>query len=85
MDIKSYKLIFFLFLISFLFTKNCYSVSAPYFTTDTEAGETQFRSDVTSANSSAEFFEFPIISYEFQNKTNYSQSHILKFTLNYSF
>lgn len=62
MDIKSYKLIFFLFLISFLFAKNCYSVSAPYFTTDTEAGETQFRSDVTSANSSAEFFEFPIIS-----------------------
>ena len=30
-------------------------------------------------------FSTGIISYEFQNKTNYSQSHILKFTLNYSF
>tara|TARA_S200000501_G_C20853898_1_gene756936 strand:- start:193 stop:2913 length:2721 start_codon:yes stop_codon:yes gene_type:complete len=38
------------------------AVSAPYFTTDTEEGETQFRSDVTTANANAEIFELPITS-----------------------
>ena len=52
----------FVFIILFLFSNHVFAAPAAYFTDNTADGETRFRSDVSSANSNAEFFEHHITS-----------------------